>query len=76
MTAEEHSVVGGLGGAVAEALACGDGAPLERIGIDDRFARTGPDPEAIMDAFGMGVADIVAAAQRVMARKRPVQDKV
>jgi transketolase len=69
VTAEEHSVVGGLGGAVAETLA-GSAAPLERIGIDDRFARTGPDPEAIMDAFGMSVADIVAGAQRALGRKR------
>jgi transketolase len=69
VTAEEHSIVGGLGGVVAEALAGGDGAPLERVGIRDCFARTGPDPDSVMDAFGMGVADVVAAAQRAVARK-------
>ena len=76
MTAEEHSIIGGLGGAVAETLACGEPAALERVGIPDRFARTGPDPEAVMDAFGMGVADVVAAAQRALARKKRHQDKV
>jgi transketolase len=70
VTAEEHSIVGGLGGAVAETLSCGEGAPLERVGINDRFLRTGPDPESIMDAFGMAVADVVDAAQRAVARRR------
>jgi transketolase len=69
VTAEEHSIMGGLGGAVAEALAAGAPAPLERVGIDDCFARTGPDPETIMDAFGMGVGDIVLAARRAIERK-------
>ena len=70
ITAEEHMVIGGLGGAVAECLAQFCPAPIERVGIADTFARTGPDPEAIMDAFGLGVADIVAAAYRAIARKR------
>jgi transketolase len=69
VTAEEHSIVGGLGGAVAEALCAGRPTALERVGIADTFARTGPDPESLMDAFGMGVSDVVAAAQRVLKRK-------
>ena len=70
VTAEEHSIIGGLGGAVAEALAAGYPAVLEQVGIADCFARTGPDPETLMDAFGLGVSDIVAAAQRAIARKQ------
>ena len=70
VTAEEHSIVGGLGGAVAEALCAGWPAPLERVGIPDRFARTAPDPETLMDAYGMAVSDIVAAAGRAIGRKR------
>jgi transketolase len=68
VTAEEHSVVGGLGGAVAEALVAGDPVPLECVGIDDRFACTAPDAETLMDAYGLGVDDITAAVKRSLAR--------
>lgn len=69
VTAEEHSIVGGLGGAVAEAL--GDVAPVPvlRVGIPDRFAETGPY-FALLDRYGMAVADVVAAAKRAVALKR------
>ena len=70
VTAEEHSIVGGLGGAVAEVLSAGCPAPLERVGIGDRFAKTGPSPEAVMDAFGLSIESIANAAQRAMARRR------
>ncbi len=70
VTAEEHTVMGGLGSAVAEALAVARPVPLEMVGIHDAFARTGPDPEAIMDACGMGVSDIVNAADSVIGRKK------
>jgi transketolase len=69
VTAEEHSVIGGLGGAVAEALCGGRPAPLERVGIADTFACTALDPESLMDACGLAVEDIVAAVKRAMARK-------
>ena len=68
MTAEEQSVLGGLGGAVAEALAASTPAPLERVGLADTFAESGPY-EAIMDKYGLSVRDIVEAAQRAIARK-------
>jgi transketolase len=69
VTAEEHSIIGGLGGAVAEALAGVYPTPLERVGIADTFARTALDPESLMDAYGLAVADLVAAARRALARK-------
>ena len=69
VTAEEHSLIGGLGGAVAEALCAGRPIPLERVGIKDTFACTGLDPESLMDAYGLAVNDIVAAAQRAVVRK-------
>lgn len=69
VTAEEHSVVGGLGGAVAEALLDHDPVPLERVGIDDRFACTAPDADTLMDAYGLAIDDVVAAAKRSLARK-------
>jgi transketolase len=68
VTAEEHSVIGGLGGAVAEALCAGCPAPLERVGVADKFTCTALDPESLMDACGLAVRDIVAAAKRAMAR--------
>jgi transketolase len=70
VTAEEHSVVGGLGSAVAEVLGQSQPVPLERVGIADTFTRTAPDPETLMDAFGLAVTDVVAAAQKVLACKR------
>jgi transketolase len=69
VTAEEHSILGGLGGAVAEVLSETYPVPIARIGIRDRFAMTGPDPETLMDALGMSVADLVAAALLVVEKK-------
>jgi len=70
VTAEEHTVIGGLGSAVAEALAAVLPVPLAMVGIHDTFARTGPDPESIMDACGMGVSDIVNSAMSLVDRKK------
>ena len=68
VTAEEHSIVGGLGGAVAEVLGEQHPVPLKRVGIADRFAETGPYA-ALLDRYGMAVADIVAAARHVVGMK-------
>lgn len=70
VTAEEHSVVGGLGGAVAEVLSGSRPVPIERVGVADAFTCTALDPESLMDACGLAVADIVSAARRALARKR------
>lgn len=69
VTAEEHSVIGGLGSAVAEVLGEGQPVPLERVGIRDHFCPTGRDLERLMDACGLSVAEIVLAAQIVLKRK-------
>jgi len=69
VTAEEHTIIGGLGSAVAETLAEAHPVPLERVGILDRFCPTGRDLDKLMDACGLSVAEIVAAAQRVLIRK-------
>lgn len=68
VTVEEHSVIGGLGGAVAECLSEVGGVPLVRVGLQDRFAETGPY-EALLDRYGLGVADVVTAARGALARK-------
>jgi transketolase len=70
VTAEEHSILGGLGSAVAEVLVQNNPIPLEMVGIKDTFARTGPDPDTLMDAYGLGVADIVEASLRSISRKK------
>jgi transketolase len=70
VTAEEHTVIGGLGGAVAEAVAEQCPVPVARVGIKDTFTRTAPDPETLMDAYGLAVDDIVAAAQRALQHKK------
>ena len=70
VTAEEHSLIGGLGSAVAEVLSTCRPVPLDMVGIHDIFVRTGPDPETIMDACGMSVPDIVQAAITVINRKK------
>ena len=68
VTVEEHSRIGGLGGAVAEHLSETHPVPIERVGIADRFAESGPYAD-LLDKYGMSVKDIVEAAMRAMARK-------
>ncbi|MDH5441218.1 MAG: transketolase family protein [Candidatus Bathyarchaeota archaeon] len=69
VTAEDHTVIGGLGGAVAEALSETYPVPLERIGIKDVFTETALTYEELLDYYGMGVKDIVESARHVMKRK-------
>lgn len=69
VTAEEHSVIGGLGSAVAETLAEEFPVPVVRVGIRDRFAETGPYFD-LLDRYGMAVADVVSAAKRAIGMKK------
>jgi len=68
VTAEEHSIIGGLGGAVAECLAERFPAPLVRVGVKDRFGTSGK-AEELLKYFGLMPEDLVAAAREVLARK-------
>ena len=68
VTVENHSIIGGLGSAVAEALAEGAGAPLERVGVRDRFGEVG-SVDYLKKTFSMDVQDIVAAVKKAVARK-------
>lgn len=68
VTVEEHSIIGGLGGAVTECLAQTCPVPVERIGIADKFAESGPY-EQLLDKYGMSVDAIQAAVRRAVARK-------
>jgi transketolase len=69
VTAEEHSIIGGLGGAVLEALAEECPVPVLRVGIHDRFTETGPY-FPMLDRLGLGVADIVRAAKSAISKKQ------
>jgi len=69
VTAEEHQVNGGLGGAVAEAVVRTHPVPMEFVAVMDRFGQSGK-PDELMEAFGLKARDIVAAAERVLERKR------
>jgi transketolase len=69
VTAEDHTILGGLGSAVAEALAAHHPAPIEFVGLDDTFAETGPDTETLMDTWGLSVGDIARAARCVLERR-------
>jgi len=69
VTAEEHSIIGGLGGAVSEALAESRPTPMVRVGIKDRFPVTAKDADLLMDYMGLGVTNIIQAALDVIKRK-------
>jgi transketolase len=70
ITAENHSVIGGLGSAVAEAIAeAGIATPLRRIGIADVFAESG-SREYLFNRYGLGTQNIVDAAWRGLAINR------
>jgi transketolase len=69
VTAEEHSIVGGLGSAVAEVLAESAPAPLVRIGIRDQFGTSG-DPEALLTHFLLSAADLCVAVKEAIKKKR------
>ena len=68
VTAEDHSVIGGLGGAVAEHLSTSSCTPLERVGVNDRFGESGQADE-MLELMELSAPHIMKAAQRAMTRK-------
>jgi transketolase len=68
VTAEEHSIVGGLGGAVAELLAEQHPVPVKRIGVHDRFGTSGK-AEELLKYFGLTPEDLVEAAREIVQKK-------
>lgn len=69
VTCEEHSVVGGLGSAVAELLGERGPCSMERVGVRDVFGTSGEAGE-LLGYFGLDAEHIAAAARRVVERKR------
>lgn len=68
VTAEEHSVIGGLAGAVCEVLAETTPAPVEKIGVQDQFGQSGKALE-VLEAYGLTSDAIAEAAKKAIARK-------
>ena len=71
VSAEEHQMYGGLGGAVAEVLAQNCPVPMEMVAVQDAFGETGK-PEELLKAYHLKDVDIAAAVKRALARKKSV----
>jgi transketolase len=69
VTAEEHNIFGGLGEAVAHVAAKAHPIPIEFIGTKDTFGESGK-PTDLLKKYGLDAPDIVAAAEKVIARKK------
>jgi len=69
VTAEEHTVVGGFGSAVAEVVVEEHPVPMARVGILDRIGESGK-PDELFEVFHLTAKDIVQAAHRVIQKKR------
>lgn len=68
VTAEEHSIIGGLGSAVAEVLSENHPVPLARVGIKDTFGESGR-PSELLVKYGLTSREIIKAVQDVITRK-------
>ena len=69
MTCEEHTVIGGLGGAVCECLSAKRPTPVLRVGIEDEFGRSGPAKELI-PYYHLDAASIAEKAKAAIALKK------
>jgi transketolase len=68
VTAEEHNIIGGLGGSIAQASARHFPAPIEYVGTNDTFGESGT-PTQLLEKYGLDSGHIVESAQKVIARK-------
>ncbi len=68
LTVEEHSILGGLGGAVCEAVCEKFPVPVQRMGINDRFGQSG-SPDELLEYYGLTVGAIVANTRILVSNK-------
>jgi transketolase len=68
VTAEEHNVIGGLGDAIAQVASRNLPIPIEYVGTNDTFGESGT-PNDLLKKYGLDTPNIVAAAEKVIARK-------
>ncbi len=69
VTAEDHSIIGGLGGAVAETLGEQRPTPLRRVGWQDVYGESGPN-DALLEKYGLTGRDVAAAARDLLGTLR------
>ena len=69
VTAEEHSTIGGLGAAVCEALAEEYPVPVLRVGVEDKFGRSGKVPE-LLEIYGLTAKNIADKARLAVSKKK------
>ncbi len=67
ITVEEHSVIGGLGGAVAEVLAEHHPTPVNRIGFQDVYPESGPN-DALLEIYGLSAPRVADQVRRILGR--------
>ena len=68
VTVEDHTIIGGLGSAIAEFASETHPVPIIRVGLRDVFSESGK-PDELLDKYQIGVTDVVAAAKKVMDMK-------
>jgi len=68
VTAEEHSVIGGLGAAVSELLCEECPVPVVKLGVNDVFGHSGPAPK-LLDEFGLRAVNIVEKVKKAISMK-------
>ena len=66
VTAEDHSVIGGLGSAVSEHVSFTGGVPIRMVGVSDRFGESG-EPGELMDLMGITYGDIVDSCESLLS---------
>ena len=69
VTAEEHSVIGGLGSAVAECLAEEYPVPVVKLGVNDEFGHSGPAVK-LLDECGLRAVNIAEKVKKAIALKK------
>jgi len=69
LTVEDHSVLGGLGGAVAEALSESYPVPIKRLGAPDVYGGSSRNPDSFLKEFGLTPEGIATSAEQVCRRR-------
>ena len=69
VTAEDHNIIGGLGGAVSECLAQFSPCPVEFIGVNDSFGESG-EPDELAEKYGLSPLDIFQMQESAFCHER------
>ena len=72
VTAEEHNIIGGLGGATSEVVCETYPVPVRRVGVNDRFGESARDEEidTLLEQYGLTAPEIAKAVIEVRSRSR------